>query len=464
MRDNGLPTLIKKYQNNGGRPVNFNFKEAYNALQNSNNNNVNYHYIHFYPGRIYPYIPQYILSLSDLKHMDGVLLDPFAGSGTILLESIINPIIRRGSWGAEINPIGRLISKVKSTIFDLNLIPRYMEELHKTYSAANSVNDLIPVYENIEMWFSKETISKLSKLRYAIENLEAQSDIKDFFWLCFSSIIRRVSKADPYIPPPVILKIERYKHTQKFDKLKDHLQRAESPNLWGLFKETAENNRKKLSKIFENFGENSAEGKIIWDDAREIKIGILRERGFIDRSNSKRLPKNTIDIVFTSPPYLTAQKYIRTSKLELLWLGYTVEEIKELEKKSIGTERTSISNNEQEELGFDDIDKLIEITSHKSKQRALMVHLYFKNMIKAIDEMHRVLKNGGYLVLVIGDNKVLGKWIGTYRLLADIAVNKNFKELVILKDRIKSRSMMTKRNGSGGLIKNEYVVILKKEG
>ena len=67
------------------------------------------------------------------------------------------------------------------------------------------------------------------------------------------------------------------------------------------------------------------------------------------------------------------------------------------------------------------------------------------------------------MILVVGDNKVLGEWIGTYRLLADIVINEGFRELVILKDTIKSRSMLTRRNGSGGLIKEEYVMIFQKE-
>lgn len=85
-------------------------------------------------------------------------------------------------------------------------------------------------------------------------------------------------------------------------------------------------------------------------------------------------------------------------------------------------------------------------------------------MIDVIKELYRILKNEEYMVLVVRDNKVLGRWIGTYRLLADIVVDKGFRELVVLKDRIKSRSMMTKRNGSSGLIKKEYVMIFQKEG
>lgn len=463
MKNNELNEFIKTYQNNGKKPIIFDFKKAYNSLLTSNNsNNTNYHYLHFYPGRIYPYIPRYLLALSDIKEMNGTLLDPFAGSGTILLESLINPFVSREALGVEINPLGRLISKVKITPFNTNLISEYMKELLRIYSnCTTDIHTIIPAYKNIDMWFSMDATNKLAKLKFAIQNLEAERDIKDFFWLCFSSIIRKVSKADPYIPPPVVLKVEKYKNTPKFNKLKEHLERVKSPNLRKIFEEEALSNRKKLDIVFNVLRDSHVEGKIIWDDARKIKEGILTERGFIDKNNSHRLPPNSIDIIFTSPPYLTAQKYIRTSKLELLWLGYSIEEINELEKTSIGTERIRFSNIEK--LGCKNIDKLIEKTFHKSKSRALTVYFYFKNMVEVVRELKRILKSNGYMILVVGDNKVLGEWISTYRLLSDIVINEGFKELVILKDRIKSRSMLTRRNETGGLIKEEYVMIFQKE-
>jgi hypothetical protein len=92
-----------------------------------------------------------------------------------------------------------------------------------------------------------------------------------------------------------------------------------------------------------------------------------------------------------------------------------------------------------------------------------MIYKYFKDMLEALKEMHRLLRNNGYAILVVGDNKVLDKRVDTYRLLVDAAVSIGFTEICILKDTIRSRSMMTKRNGTGGLIKNEYVAILKKE-
>lgn len=466
-----LLQIIKEY-NKKKKPINFNFKNAYSRLlrennllnQYNNNNNINFHYIHYYPGRIYPYIPRYLLSLPEFQHLDGYLLDPFSGSGTILLEAIINPIVKRFSFGVEINPLGRLISKVKTTYIDVSQIDEIMKELYKLYSQQIPIDKLSPEYKNINLWFSDQAIKKLCKLKYAIENIDISVDQKDFLWLCFSNIIRKVSMADPYIPPPVLLKLEKYRNTPKYTHLKEHLYTAKYPDLWKIFMEIVKKNVNKLREVFKLFVQNNkVNSEIIWDNAVKIKKGKITERGGINKKAAKTLSSNSIDIILTSPPYLTAQKYIRTSKLELLWLGYSIKDINEIDKSSIGTEKVSLTT-EITEFGIPFIDSLIADAVSKSKERGLTIYHYFKNMLNVIKEMHRLLKKEGYFILVVGDNKVLGKKIDTYKLLSDIAILNGFKEIVILKDEIRNRSMITKRNGSGGLIKNEYVVILRKEG
>jgi len=109
-------------------------------------NNRNLHYVHYYPGRIYPYIPLYLLSLADFADLDGFVLDPSAGSGTIMLESIINPVFKRNALGVEINPLARLISKVKTTIIDFTEIENSMKELFKLYLEKEATGEHIPVF------------------------------------------------------------------------------------------------------------------------------------------------------------------------------------------------------------------------------------------------------------------------------------------------------------------------------
>lgn len=462
-----LNNAAKEYKRKNKKPLEFDFygKSKHLWKLQSNKGLRYFHYFHYYPGRIYPFIPLYILSLDDFSHLDGYVMDPFAGSGTILLESIINPVKGRNALGVEINPLGRLISKVKTTPLDCEQIEKFLTELHKEYIQLSVEKITIPKFKNINLWFSKKAINGLAKLKYSIEMLDAPFDYKDFFWVCFSSIIRKVSKADPYIPPPVLLKLDKYIcNSYKFRKLAAFLSQTEKPNVWALFVKAVKSNSEKLAMLnsFENFASQKFKAEIIWNDARCIKRGKILERGRLDKNSTEEFPSKSVDIIFTSPPYLTAQKYIRTNRLELLWLGFSEEEVNYLDKVSIGTERVA-SKETISNLNITSIDLLINYAFNKSRKRGLMVYKYFRDMLLALKEMYRVLKNGGYAILVVGDNKVLGKKVKTYRLLADAAIEVGFREIVIFKDKIRKRSMLTKRNSTGGLIKNEYVIILKKE-
>lgn len=456
-----LAEQYKKYN----KPVSFDFRLASSYLLNEKNKyNQTKHYIHYYPGRIFPYIPFYLLSLEELTYLNGYLLDPFAGSGTILLEAVTNPVLKRNALGVEINPLARLISKVKTTPLNVGKITQYIDKIVHLYQNTASTKDYIPEFENKKVWFSNNALKKLGKLRYVIHTLDIDRDYKDFFWVCFSSIIRKVAKADPYIPPPVVLKPEKYRDTpSKYRRLKEHLKNAEDPGVLLLFEQIVDSNKQKISFLnsVQEIRKGRIKAEVIWDDAREIKRGRLSETGRIDKSFAIKFKSDSVDMVFTSPPYLTAQKYIRTNRLELFWLGYTEEEVSRLERTSIGTEKVHKSYTISD-LGINTVDLLVDYALSISVERASAIHKYFKDMMESLKEIYRLLKKDGYLILVVGDNKVLGKRVETFRLLADSASKVGFREIVTLKDTIRSRSMMTKRNDTGGIIKNEYIVIFKK--
>ncbi|MCK6620362.1 MAG: hypothetical protein HUU32_13210 [Calditrichaceae bacterium] len=461
--------MLEAYSRNK-TPILLDFKKASAELINNNlpQKDRQIHYFHYYPGRIFPYIPLYILSLEEISHLKGPVLDPFAGSGTVLLESLINPIIKRNALGVEINPLARLISKVKTTPLDVIKVLSLLDNLHSLfsqYSQTANLNSHVPDFKNINLWFSSHAITQLSKLKWAIENLEASTQYRDFFLVAFSSIIRKVSKADPNIPPPVVLKPQKYKNNPRtYEKLQKFLEQAENPSVWQLFANVLKNNLTRIDGLngFKEIKNGSITAKIIYDDARHIKHGQLLEGGRINKEFATELASSSIEVILTSPPYLTAQKYIRTNRLELFWLGYTEEEIQNLDKQSIGTER--VSSVDVYLLGIESIDILIDRTYSKSKERGITIFAYFENMLKVFKEMYRVLKDGGYAFIVVGNNEVLGEKVDTHRLLTDAALGIGFTEIAIFKDEIKTRSMMRTRNGTGGLIKDEYVIILKKEG
>ena len=151
--------------------------------------------------------------------------------------------------------------------------------------------------------------------------------------------------------------------------------------------------------------------------------------------------------------------------MELLWLGIKEKELKELDTNTIGTERAAAKEVKMiEEIGITSVDNIITWTLNKSPMKAALVYKYFRGMQLAIKEMYRVVKDGSYVILVVGNNKVLGKIVDTHRLLTDLALIERFKEILILKDSIRKKGMITRRHNSGGLINEEFTIVLKKEG
>jgi len=399
---------------------------------------------------------------------NGVVLDSFCGSGTVLLESLVHPLYKRNIYGVEINPLGRLIAKVKTTPLKEEELKKRINHILELAKEFGTIKVSLPESEKIEFWFSKRALYELGKLKYLIEEEGKDDDYKDFFWVCFSSIIRKVSKADPFIPPPVLLKINKYENSsQKRKFLLRYLQKIENPDVLSLFRIIVEKNFEKIKSLnkVKEVTKRKIRAQVVWDDARHIKLGKLDKKGGLIKNKAEILPSNSIDLVLTSPPYLTAQKYIRTQKLELLWLGMVSEnELSRLEKEIIGSERVSLKEiNLAEDVGIESVDTLIKWASSISPQRAAMLLKFFLEMKQAVSEMYRVLKEGAYAIVVIGNNKVLGRTVKTYKLLIDVAIHSGFKLGLVFKDKIRGRGMITRRHNTGGLIKEEFIIVLRKE-
>lgn len=447
------------------KAIKFSFRKFVRTNLNIKRSDVYSHNIHSYPGRLFPYIPILFLATNKFCPSNGKILDPFSGSGTVLLESIVNPYFKRDVFGVEINPLGRLISKVKTTPIDPEELDWKVNCLYKGIEKANrskKFNASIPEFKNIDLWFSEKAKNGLGKIKACIEQLE-DSDCKDFFWVCFSRLVRNVSRADPNIPPPVLLKIEKYENSYRYERLKALVNRNEDPDIEVIFKGIVNENTERIKKLWEvaEIRERKVEAKVIWDDSRAIKKGKYTSKGFVDKDKAREL-SNSISLIITSPPYLSAQKYVRSTKLELYWLDMIPNvELNKLDRQTIGTERVSLRN-EKQEFGIDVIDSLLGKIEKKSKERMLIAYEYFQNMAQVFKQCYRLLKNNGFMVLVVGNNKINNLTVNTAQMLIELAKKNRFKNIFVLRDEIKGRGMITKRHGTGGLIKDEFVIVLRK--
>src|SRR3546814_14399364 len=71
------------------------------------------HLIHPYPAKLLRHIPFLFLASQEVCRSSGAVLDPFCGSGTVLLESALSG---RVGHGADSNPLARMIARVQPTV------------------------------------------------------------------------------------------------------------------------------------------------------------------------------------------------------------------------------------------------------------------------------------------------------------------------------------------------------------
>ncbi len=414
-----------------------NFKFKKNCQAKITNNYLT-HGIHSYTAKFIPQIPRFFIEKYSKE--GEIVLDPMAGSGTTLLEA---NVMGRHSLGADINPLARLIAKVKTTPIKPRDLKSAIKKLDSLLSKKLKLSYDVD-FPNKEYWFSKKSIKELRKIMTAINILydshEINKKIKNFFEICFSSIIRKSSYADPRNPK-----------TYCSPKMQEKRNNGEKFYPIRLFKETL----RKYSKSFEELYEITKNKK--------IKTQFIKTN---DSRNIKLPPKiKKVDLIITSPPYANAQEYFRNFKLELFWLKKTDRNgLINLDKNQIGGENHAALNYKKlHKTGFRKIDKIVKEIYLINKKSAYIVHKYFYNMEKTIIEYDKVLKKNRHCIIIIGNNTVREVKIPISETLIKIAQKHGFKLYDYGYDLIQNRRFMTKRNNGAEIIDRDWVIDLIKK-
>ncbi|WP_052729841.1 DNA methyltransferase [Photobacterium halotolerans] len=444
--DRELTKFFSAYEE-AKKPIEVDFRELVDWVPYSDSYT---HYIHSYPAKLIKHIPIFFLNSKILvPESKSLVLDPFCGSGTVLLESLL---AGHSAIGCDANPLARLIAKVKTTKLEA-------EELHKTKASiilkAKRFRKIVPLnVVNVEHWFSESTIKQLSKLYRAINEICTGKEL-DFFLVTFSSIVKKVSYADPNLSVPVKIKPEKYVNDVIKDRLENKIKELNNVDVIGLFSSQSDKNINRVS-LLDSVTSNDVTAEVVSGDARKITKNI--------DCNSELLDSNSVDFIVTSPPYAGAQKYIRSSSLSLGWLGLCEEKsLRDYEKLNIGREHYSKSEYvEPIRFNLSDIDVFFEEVEKENPLRAHINSNYLKEMESAVSEMYRVLKNDKYCVIVIGNNEVCGRKFETQKYIRLLAERVGFYTKLVLVDNIHSRGLMTKRNKTASVINSEWILVFKK--
>jgi hypothetical protein len=262
----------------------------------------------------------------------------------------------------------------------------------------------------IDYWFSAETQVELAVLLQEIRQIE-QDDLRVFFELAFSSII--ITKSGG-VSLAFDLAHTR-PHRAKVIKSPTGKIIWQADNLANISDRRVAVLTKTLRSPLVEF-----EKRLEQNIAGLVQARQGRYRPLITGGNAQTipLPANSIDLIVTSPPYASnAIDYMRAHKFSLAWLGYAIDDLGQLRKEYIGGEALN-------DFVFTEIpsfsQNIVRQVSAKDGKKGRVLHRYYSEMRRTLQEMYRVLKPGKAAIVVVGSSTLRGVDTQTHHCLADI--------------------------------------------
>ena len=161
------------------------------------------------------------------------------------------------------------------------------------------------------------------------------------------------------------------------------------------------------------------------------------------------------DALITSPPYLQAQEYIRSTKMDLFWLGHTEEEVKELSRLEIPYRKAD------RVIQTETLDKIRETLTRDDLRKRL--DSYFCHTVNALENAMNQLKPNAAACIFVGNPRIDGITVEIWRILAEYFTERGFGFEKVYEDRIKTRQLFgARKNKNPDGMKSEYFLILRK--
>lgn len=387
---------------------------------------------HSYPAMMIPQVAQRLIQKYS-KEGD-VLLDPFCGSGSVLVEA---RLARRYSWGIDLNPLAILIARVKTTPMNPSVLYKEYYRLIDRIRGMSDNEAPMPNFFNLHFWFKEPVIRGLARIKAAINEIEF-TEIREFFQVTFSEVVRLSSNSRSGE-----FKLFRYPE----DKLKNY-----NPDPLRLFMEKVGVNIKGMDDFYKACPSEVWSRVIQADSTKPVEA----------------IEPGSVDIIVTSPPYgdsRTTVAYGQFSRLSSQWLGLMPEKVSNLDNEMLGGRAYTKGNID---LSSPTLKKILGYISEKDIKRAQQVHSFYIDLHQSLKNMADYLRAGGHICIVIGNRRVKGIQLPTDIIICELAQNFALVPKQIIIRNIPNKTMPLRNsptNVKGVLeetMQKEYIIILKK--
>lgn len=383
------------------------------------------HGLHEYRGKFFPQLVRALINIIQLPE-NAIVLDPMCGSGTTLVEALLS---ERKAYGLDMNPLSAFISDVKCRA--LALKPAVLEKAYDELRTSLAEPEL-PLRESrwsislnsndqayLARWFAFQTLMELDRIEAAVRRLSTET-IRRFYRVCLSNILRSVS-------------------WQKNDDLRirrEQTKLAPGEVIRRFLDEADRSTRIVATFLIERGSLEVSDHTVLNADARQATSAL-----------SALAAK--ADVIITSPPYATALPYIDTDRLSLIYLGLLprgdhrmrdmlmignreiTKRIRSEYWKFYEKNRSALPRKTRAMIErIDSLNKASSVGFRRRNMSALLSN-YFFDMRKVMEQAMALLKSGGTMFLVVGNNRTEAGGqsidIQTAEHLMEIAKNLGFR-------------------------------------
>lgn len=300
------------------------------------------HGFHSYPARAHPVTVRRLIE--ELVAEGGTILDPFCGSGTVLVEAML---AGRDAIGSDLNPLAVMLSRAKTfphppakTAALVKAAEGAAEHADARRKAKSGASRRLP-QEDVAT-FAPHVLLELDGLRDGIA--KAPPETRPELLLVLSSILVKLS-------------------ARRGDTTDEQVEKRIAAGYPAkLFVRKTIDLARRFDELFELLPKPAPRARVYEDDATVLG----------------KVEDASIDAIITSPPYVATYDYLQHHELRLRWLGL---DARKLARGELGARRNYLKLGAREATAS-----------------------WEQELAKLLETLARVTRRDGVLVLLIADS------------------------------------------------------------
>lgn len=310
--------------------------------------------IHWHPGRFASQIPATLIGL--LSEPGDLILDPFAGSGTTLVEA---QRLGRRSIGIDLNPIACFVARAKTLAVSANSIGAAISAIKADATVyltkqmhtdlKSQIRAVIPDPVQASKWYTKRVQEELGILWSLLQNY---GGIKRMLAGCvFSAILLPVCRETRH---------------------------------WGYVCDNSYPKTNHEGNVLAEFCRTLERLRIAYEERDAERVARVGKVGRIEgskvlcadaREALEKIARGSIDLVVTSPPYFGVSDYVKAQRLSMEWFGYEIEPLR------------------SREMGA------------RSKRHRLSAYTeYLRELAEIFHSVRQCLRSNGFCAVIVGES------------------------------------------------------------